>query len=156
MSEKIKYLLGFLLLVGLLVVFFVYNPLQPKLIATEFSGNVVEVNIEESFFLASGFYINDGEIIDGAENPIEVRVLVSNNTMIRREAFRVPDTIQEVFYPDDLEKEESVVDLSTLKTDSETTTIGFLGKAKTNMYESMEFEAQEVIYRAPIFNIPRD
>ena len=115
-----------ILLVIIAGIFWFFN----RKTVNEFSGNLVSIEGQE--MVVSGVYLGD-EIDDSIQEPRNVRVVITNETKIERISFNVPDT-DETFNPSELPKEVSIINLDTLKDDTESNTLGFLitSKKKNN------------------------
>ncbi len=133
-----------ILLVIIAGIFWFFN----RKTVNEFSGNLVSIEGQE--MVVSGVYLGD-EIDDSIQEPRNVRVVITNETKIERISFNVPDT-DETFNPSELPKEVSIINLDTLKDDTESNTLGFLITSKKNIYNKSRFEAEMISYFLPVFS----
>ncbi|MDP4000641.1 MAG: hypothetical protein Q8P83_00115 [bacterium] len=137
----------FALLLVLFVVFWLINSNQDKKESFAFAGNVESVG--QSSMIVNGLYTFDGKPIDkNQDSSVKVEILINDSTKITKESFKIPEG-SEVFYPDELPKETTQVNLEQIKEDLEITTVGIWVEAEKNIYGKKTFTAKALVYRVP-------
>lgn len=116
----------------------------------DFAGSVEK--IEGSTVFATGFFSENGKPIPGKENQKEsIEISVDSSTVLTRLAIKIPQGVTS-FKIDDLEKEESLTDLETIKNDlSRGHVLGIetvLRKGDSNT----KFIGKTLYFRVPIFS----
>ena len=155
-NPKTKYLFLVLLLVSFLTTILIYvpklnyNTSTPTLISNEFNGNLVEIR-DNSVILEGSFLVNDDSIPTSIpEDVTRAEIFLTPSTKITKVLIYIPNT-RNMFKVADLPKEESVATLKILKEDSLGKTIGVQVIAGDNIFGKSKFEANELIYRIPVF-----
>lgn len=125
-----------------------------KIKSYEFNGNLVDVQ-ENSIILKGAYKVENSTQLPSAELK-EPTVEVTGKTKITRISISIPDT-SEPFMIDDLPTEESPATLDTLYQDftNTTGTIGVKVRTERDIYNKNKFKASEIIYRVPVFSVPR-
>jgi len=120
--------------------------------SNQFEGNLISV--ENRTLIVEGLYLQDDQELNPEAELIEVRIELTEETIIEREAFNVPDT-EEIFYPAKLPKEKSIVELSDMVDDSLESSVGLMVLSNKNIFNKSSFEAEKIVYRVPVFSDPR-
>ena len=120
--------------------------------AYQFEGNFV--SSVGNTITVSGVYTSGDKAVDPLAEPKEVKIEVTNKTVIERESFKVPDTTG-VFYPDKLPKETTIVYISKISEDALSNPIGLIAIADSDIFNKDKFVASKITYRVPVFSTPR-
>ncbi|OHA88644.1 MAG: hypothetical protein A3C70_03540 [Candidatus Zambryskibacteria bacterium RIFCSPHIGHO2_02_FULL_43_14] len=117
--------------------------------AKQFDGNLLKV--DDGFVVVRGTFV-DSKQISLSKDLTDLKIYIDGETMIKRVAIKIPNTT-EMFVIDSLPKEETVVDLETMKNDFLNNTIGLTARIKKTYLN--KYMTEEITYRTPIFSQPR-
>lgn len=117
--------------------------------ANGFEGNLV--GVENNILTVKGMYTYDGMPADSLGRIKEVRVQITESTIIQRETFDIPagGAAGVTFVIDDLPKTTSTITLEDMKNDAATQTLGLIIEAEENIASKKKFIATKIIYRLP-------
>lgn len=113
----------------------------------DFKGNLK--NIDGNIMIVNGRFPSAT-----GTNFFNIKVIVNKNTAIHRIGLKIP-TVSGTFNADNLPREESQADLATLQADAKTAALGMEIALKKVFYRPGYFTARNIIYRVPIFAVPR-
>src|SRR3989338_2221218 len=105
--------------------------------AKQFDGNLLKV--DDGFVVVRGTFV-DSKQISLSKDLTDLKIYIDGETMIKRVAIKIPNTT-EMFVIDSLPKEETVVDLETMKNDFLNNTIGLTARIKKTYFNKKSFIA---------------
>ena len=116
----------------------------------EFAGSIDSIEGDTVFM--AGFFSENGKPIPGKEDQeASIEILVDSNTKLTRLALKIPRGVT-MFNTNDLEKEESLTDLETIKNDLlRGHIIGIEAVLKKSRADD-KFIGRTLYFRVPVFS----
>lgn len=116
----------------------------------EFAGSVE--TIEGNTIFATGFFSKNGKPISDKENQKEsIEISVDSNTKLTRLVLKIPQGVT-MFHINDLEKEESLTDLETIKNDSLRGHVLGIEAVLKKDHSDRKFIGRTLYFRVPVFS----